>query len=132
MAVRVGINRGLGVPCATLRPEVSVLTFLSALGTPIARRVEIWAPDSSRTYLVRVDGFCERSGRLKVDLDVPIARGEGALGRTWLTGVPAISYSAAAEMGVAGAELEAADITSSVCMPVIMEGRLKSIVAWYF
>jgi hypothetical protein len=131
-ALRVGINRGLGVPCATLHPEVSVLTFLSALGTPIARRIEIWAPDTTRTHLVRMDGFCERTGRLKAELGLQIARGEGALGRTWLTGVPAISYVAVAEMGVAGADLEAAGLSSFVCLPVIMGGRLRSIVSWYF
>jgi len=131
-ALRVGINRGIGVPCATLHPEVSVITLLSALGTPIARRIEVWAPDPARAHLVRVDGFCESKGRLKAELGVQIARGEGALGRTWLTGVPAISNVAVAEMGAAGADIEAVGLTSFVCLPVIMGGRLRSIVGLYF
>jgi len=41
-AVQVGINRGLAIPCSARGSGVWVMAFLSALGTPIVRRVETW------------------------------------------------------------------------------------------
>ena len=43
-AVKVGINRGFAIPCSTIDGTHAVMAFLSALATPIARRVEVWEP----------------------------------------------------------------------------------------
>jgi len=51
-ATKVGINRGYALPCSVQRDESYVMTFLSALGTPIARRFEMWVPDAAREKLV--------------------------------------------------------------------------------
>ncbi len=61
-ALKVGINRGLALPCSVPGPQQFVLTFLSALGTPIARRVEVWRPAPGGWALT--DGFCETQGTL--------------------------------------------------------------------
>ncbi len=45
-AVKVGINRGFAIPCGTPDGTVYVITFLSALATPIARSVAMSAPSS--------------------------------------------------------------------------------------
>jgi len=84
-----------------------VLTFLSALGTPISRRVEVWVPGEARQFLHRVDGFCERAGRLlKSSPGMMIERGHQAIGRMCDAGVPALSERASAELGPFGAEVE--------------------------
>lgn len=132
-ATRVGINRGLAIPCFTRNDEICVLTFLSALGTPTARRFEVWVPDDSRQYLHRVDGFCESAGRLsEVRLDMMLERGQGAIGRSFLTGVPALSEQAPSELGSFGAELERCGLNSMATLPLIDQGRLTAVVAWYF
>lgn len=132
-ATRVGINRGLGIPCFTANNEVCVLTFLSALGTPTARRFEVWVPDESRRFLHRVDGFCETAGRLsKASPETVIERGQGAIGRTFLTGVPALSEHASSELGPLGAEAERAGLSSLATLPLIDKGRLTAVIAWYF
>ena len=53
-------------PCrARCRGDATyVLAFLSALGTPIARRFEIWKPDAKREHLHLEGGFCEQGGRI--------------------------------------------------------------------
>jgi hypothetical protein len=38
-ALKVGINRGIGIPCPTQTGAACVLTLLSANSTPIARRL---------------------------------------------------------------------------------------------
>jgi hypothetical protein len=63
-AVKVGINRGLALPCSVPGPQQFVLSFLSALNTPIARRMEIWRPTVDGLSLVLTDGFCEAQGAL--------------------------------------------------------------------
>ena len=40
--------------CATLDGSNQVMAFLSALATPIARRVEIWEPDASGLQLLEL------------------------------------------------------------------------------
>lgn len=61
-AVKVGINRGFAVPCSSANGDNYVLAFLSALATPIARRVDVWAPDALQSHLVHSFGFSEDDG----------------------------------------------------------------------
>ena len=61
-ALQVGINRGFALPCSSLGAGQYVMTFLSALATPLVRRFEIWLPDASRTRLQRSYGFSEGEG----------------------------------------------------------------------
>jgi hypothetical protein len=132
-ATRVGINRGLGIPCSTLTNNVSVVTFLSALGTPIARRLEIWLPDESHRYVYRGTGFCEHAGHLaEARAESQTERAEGTIGRAFLTGVPAFSDSAASEFPLWMHALETAGIAVMAAIPLIARGRLTAILAWYF
>jgi hypothetical protein len=132
-ATRVGINRGLGIPCETLTSHTCVMTFLSALGSPIAKRFEIWMPAANRDHLLRSEGFCERMGRLPASPQGPlIERGHGAIGKAFLSGVPAFSEYAAAELAVWEEELQRADISALAALPLIRDGRLQSVLVWYF
>lgn len=142
-ARQVGINRGFAIPCAARAPGRFVMTFLSALATPIARRFEVWQPDSVRGQLIRTDGFCEHEGALALaptpapgtPAGLPGAaldHGDGAIGRAALTGVPAVSEAAAQEPGAAGEAARRAGLGSLAAWPVLRDGRLAAVVAWYF
>ena len=132
-ATKVGINRGYAIPCPTQRDEAYVMTFLSALGTPIARRFEIWSLDARRERLVLDGGFCEAGGVLRASHDGPtLARGQGTIGRAFLSGVPAVSATLAADPHDWEAVAAEAGMTSVAAVPVIREGRLAAVVAWYF
>ncbi|HWH85036.1 MAG TPA: GAF domain-containing protein [Burkholderiaceae bacterium] len=132
-AVKVGINRGYAIPCPIRKNEHYVMTFLSALNTPIARRFEIWVPDAARERLVFNGGFCEAGGVLRAAPHGPsIEPGHGTIGRAFLNGVPAVTDDAAAEPGGLGAAAAESGLAALAAVPVIGEGRLAAVVAWYF
>jgi hypothetical protein len=135
-ARQVGINRGLAIPCSAGDGQSYVMTFLSALGTPIARRFEVWAPTPAAAgepgTLRFVSGRCD-SG---VDLEgayqaVQIQRGVGILGQVAMTGVPAVSSDLAAARATESARSPAAGLKAIVAVPILAGGFLKSVVAWY-
>lgn len=130
-AERVGINRGVGIPCGSGSAGTWVLALLSALGTPIARRVETWTPgpDDSLTF---AGGFCEQCPDLAaVYAGHSIPAGVGTVGQVARTGVPAISTAAAAEPAPIADSLAGTGLGSLVAMPVIDGGRVVSVVVWY-
>lgn len=120
-ALKVGINRGFAIPCATPGPDVYVMAFLSALATPLVRRFETWLPDAAGTHLLRREGFCEVEGALDTGpASDRVDAGQGPLGRALANGVPAVG-----ESPVAG-------LTSLVALPVLQAGRVVAVVAWHF
>jgi hypothetical protein len=127
-AVKVGINRGLALPCATPGRSHFVLALLSALGTPIARRLEIWRPDFDSDALALTGGFCETQGLLD-HTGLRVQRGQGSVGRCWLTGLPGTSTQLAGEPGDAGT---LSGISALAVLPVLTEGRFVAAVALYF
>jgi len=132
-AVKVGINRGFAIPCATRGRSHVVMAFLSAMATPIVRRFETWQPDAGGERLYRVGGFCEATGTVPEGPGSAfIERGQGTLGRAMFTGVPAIGESAASEPGLVGQAAGAAALDAVVALPVLRDGRLQAVVAWYF
>jgi hypothetical protein len=132
-AQKVGINRGFALPCPVRGSETYVLAFLSALGTPIARRFEVWLPDAAREQLHLQGGFCEQGGRIDAaPTHMALARGQGTIGKVLLTGVPAVSDNAASEPGGYGASAAEMGLESLLAVPVIEQGRLAAVAAWYF
>lgn len=116
-AAKEGITTGLAIPFK-LDVGVQVLVFLSAKGTPIARRFEIWLPDADNGSL-HFDAGQGVAGR---DLaakyaGTSIKKGEGLLGQCWLTGRPTV------------APIEDEDGDVIVVIPVIDQGSLNSIVS---
>jgi hypothetical protein len=71
-AVKGGINRGLGLPCASVDGQHYVLALLSALATPLARRLDVWEPDALNARLAHSFGFSE-------DDDTPADAAAGAM-----------------------------------------------------
>lgn len=129
---RVGINRGVGIPCGRDGEGAWVLTLLSALGTPIARRFETWVPDSSRNALTFAGGYCEDiSDVAAVYGYIALPPTAGTLGQVWQSGVPAISTDLSTEPEPIAVSAADAGLTTMVAVPVIAAGTLKAIVAWY-
>ena len=132
-ATKVGINRGFAMPCPVPGQETYVMAFLSALGTPIVRRFESWEPDSTRQRLMRSTGFCEFEGTLAPSADsTQPERSQGTIGRAFLTGTPAFSDNVASEPGSIGASAAAVGLGSVVALPIVRDGLLVAVVAWYF
>ena len=112
-AVKVGINRGFAIPCSTLDGSNFVMAFLSALATPIARRVETWEPDPDATTLQRTFGFSEDTRGAAAPTPGSLALTvacDGPLARAFLTGLPCV-----------------ADAT--IAIPVAPLGRVTAVVA---
>lgn len=127
---KVGINRGFAIPCSTPGDDVYVLAFLSALGTPIARRVEIWRPDAKVGLLRLEAGFCEAAGEIGWPFSqATLAPGEGSPGRAWQTGMPVMNEHLSGEPGAARLD---AGLSSVAALPVLRQGRFAAAVALYF
>ncbi len=127
-AIKVGINRGFAFPVANQGDDSYVLAFLSALATPLVRRLEVWSPAGSDGALYLSEGFCETQGLLQASTDAAIAPGQGVVGRTFATAVPMVTERAADEPGPVGTT----DWTSVAALPVLRQGRVTAVVAWYF
>lgn len=126
-AGKAGLTTGLGLPVPTPASTDYVLTLLSARGTPIARRFEIWdarpAKRGAAGGAVLIDGICAREGALWSD-DAPreIDSWQGPIGRVLGTGLPLV------ETGSAGI---AAGYSSMVALPIYGPDALSHVVAWY-
>jgi hypothetical protein len=112
-AVKVGINRGFAIPCATLDGSNQVMTFLSALATPIARQVGIWEPDAAGQQLLRTLGFSEAQGRLDAPARADTGSASGPLGHAFGTGVPAVEGR-------------------MIAIPIAPRGQVTSVMALHF
>lgn len=130
-ADKAGIDTGLGVPCLRSESEVYAVTFLSARDTPIARRFEIWVPSGS-AGLTFQEGYCDQGIELEMNYcSSSIAKGEGTIGRVWLTGVPAVCEDLENDKSVAGRSALLAGLKNMLALPVIDGVKLTAVVAMY-
>jgi hypothetical protein len=128
-ADKAGLTTGLGLPVPVPGGKSYVVTLLSALGTPIARRFEIWSVRHGKDSAVLIDGICEREGTLWRDdgtgepEDRPTATAwKGPVGQVLGSGLPA------AERGIAGLPKGYEAFTA---LPIHQGGFLTHIVALY-
>lgn len=132
-AGKAGLTTGIGFPVPTPGDAPYVVTLLSALGTPIARRFEIWDARAARMgksgKAVLIDGICEREGALwKDDGDglndeAPTASPwKGVIGQVLGAGLPVVARQSA---GLP------AGYQACVGLPIHRNGGLSHIVAWY-
>ncbi|MAC79539.1 MAG: GAF domain-containing protein [Rhodobacteraceae bacterium] len=126
-AGKAGLTTGLGLPIPVPGDKTYVVTLLSARGTPIAQRFEIW---DARTVKVgntnaamMIDGICDREGPLW-DPDTPrqIAAWQGAIGLVLGSGLPV------AQKGTPGLP---AGYTNVVALPLYDGTSIAHIIAWY-
>lgn len=132
-AADAGLTTGLGLPAPSTAPDSYVVTLLSARGTPIARRFEIWsaAPDGALTFLDGIDAAGETAFRPG---EAPtFAPGAGAIGEVAASGVPlAADGLDPASAGPGEAAAARAGHSAIVALPIHRDGRLAQVAAWYF
>lgn len=126
-AAKAGLTTGLGLPVPVPGGASYVLTLLSARGTPLARRFEIW--DARQVKVGRgggavlIDGICAVEGALWDDETPRKATAwQGPVGRVLGSGVPL------AERDGGGLP---AGYRSVVALPIHGPHGLAHIVAWY-
>lgn len=130
-AKEAGITRGVGIPLTTRSPGTWILAFLSALGTPIAGRFEIWHVDNENKA-VFADGLCESGVDLAKSYEgVEIEPGETSIGSALRNGIPTLSEQVDLEVPAVAASCAAANLSRMVAVPVFEGEKLASIVAWY-
>ena len=127
-AQQAGISMGIGIPLSGNPGQSYIMTFLSAKSTPIAKRIQIWIPDSQGKQLICQRGYSKNNNDLaEIFETITINKGRGALGRVWLTGMPVISGNHEPDYNP---ELDS--LSSMLAIPVIEKGRLKAIVSFLF
>ncbi|MFI3194437.1 MAG: GAF domain-containing protein [Methylococcaceae bacterium] len=127
-AQQAGITTCLGIPVSSYDNQVCMMTFLSAKATPIAKRIQIWIPDALGQQLICQQGYSKNTNDLAQLFEtIPVTKGEGALGRVWLTGMPVISGCQ-----VAHYKPELDDLSAMLAIPVIDNGHLSAIVSFLF
>lgn len=129
-AAEAGVQVGLAVPCITPGDDAYVLALLASPETPIAQRVECWAPDESRHGLQRSFGVCTTDGALRgSDGGTVLA---GAIGKAYASGVPVLNEAAATEPGGVGEAALSAGLDALLALPVMGDGEVSEVVAFYF
>jgi len=127
-AKQAGITTCLGIPVSGSGGQTCVMTFLSAKATPIAKRIQIWIPNPEGTQLLCQQGYSKHGNDLAQLFEtITVNKGEGALGRVWLTGMPVISGN-----HESGYQPELDNLSAMLAIPVIDKGRLKAIVSFLF
>ncbi|EPX82563.1 GAF domain-containing protein [Salipiger mucosus] len=129
-AGKAGLTTGLGLPVPVPGGAGYVLTLLSARGTPIARRFELWDARSVKVgrdrAAVLADGVCQREGPLWTDdtQEPPrrVAPWQGQIGKVLATGVPVVT---------SGNPGLSAGYETMVALPIHDDGEIAHIVAWY-
>lgn len=126
-AGKAGLTTGLGLPVPVPGDADYVLTLLSARGTPIARRFEIWDARAAKVGksggAVLIDGICAREGALwDQDTERRVTAWQGLIGRVLGTGIPVVESGSVP--GLAGYD-------SLVALPIHSDNVLSHVVAWY-
>ena len=129
-ALQVGLSLGLGLPCNYDPGRTWVMVFLSALGTPIAERFEIWIPDADGRSLAYDAGLSEDDATPRPS---SIAAGEGLLGTVLRTGVPVISADCATDAPWLAGATDSSSRDAAIAIPTLApDGRLKAVTVWRF
>ncbi len=132
-ARKAGLSKGLGLPFLYEPGQNYVMTFLSAMGTPIARRFEVWVPNEDRSGLVFADGHCDRVPDFAQDYaQAQLSPGQSVVGHILTKGLPVIHESIHEESSVIGASTLKADLRTLIALPVMEAGRIKAVVTFYF
>jgi len=135
-AAKSGMNVGLAIPYSNgghdSRHETWVISFLSALRTPIARRFEIWHPGADRSTLHFHAGYCSSGADLdKIYSGKTIRRGEGALGQALASTSPVIGSDLTEETSIAARAALKAGLRQTFVLPVIRSDKVQALIAWY-
>jgi hypothetical protein len=126
------MNFGLAIPYTSGGDETWVISFLSALRTPIARRFEIWLPGSEDGTLKFGSGYCSSGANLEAIFSGKIIRrGEGSVGQAFASISPVINLDVTQETSIAARAAAKAGLRQTVVLPVLSGSRFQAAIAWY-
>jgi hypothetical protein len=133
-AEQAGLTKGIGLPFTKDSQHAYVVALLSAQGTPIARRFEIWTPDRhDATRLIFAGGDCDiHPNFFEGYRNLDIKRGDGVIGRMLYSGVPVVSSVDCPLPSIAEINAKKVGLKTIVAIPMIHDGHLTRIVSWYF
>ncbi len=124
-AAKEQITTGIALPAWMIEEDGYVMTFLSAKGTPIARRFEIWIPDETGEALIFRDGHCDAGTNLIEQYALKrYSKQETLLGDVWKRGKPVLSDSYTPQEG---------DIRfdTLLAIPILQNGFCSAVVVFY-
>ncbi len=126
-AGRAGLTTGLGMPVPVPGNRAYVLTLLSARGTPIARRFELWDARTAKVgtsgQAVLIDGICAHEGPLwNEDNPRRIGAWQGLVGKALGSGLPAVEH---------GRPSIVHGYDTMVALPIYQGDAVAHVVAWY-
>ncbi|MGE0855149.1 MAG: GAF domain-containing protein [Hyphomicrobiaceae bacterium] len=131
-AEQAGITRGLGLPVQSKLPGMWVLAFLSALGTPIADRFEIWQVVEDGSALAFQSGLCESGSDLNAAYSgLKIRADDTALGRMLQQGIPLLADDLEKEVSPVAESCATANLSRMVALPIYSGSQMTSVVTWY-
>lgn len=126
-AQKAGITTGLGIPIVQHQEQIYIMVFLSAMKTPITRKIQIWLPDPSREKLICHDSFGYENEESPHICEGSVCnKGKGLVGNVWLSGIPMIE----AVQQQPGAS--PTDPKGTLAIPVIDSGSLTAVVTLVF
>ncbi|MEA1919527.1 MAG: GAF domain-containing protein [Campylobacterota bacterium] len=124
-AAKEGITTALALPVWMIEEDAYVMTFLSAKGTPIARRFEIWVPDETGDALVYRDGHSDDNTNLYEKYALKRHEKYQSLpGEVWKTGCPILTTDTSLE--------ENASYDALLALPLLQNGFCKAVVLFYY
>lgn len=125
-ALKAGLTCGVGLPFDYDTQRSWVMTFLSALGTPLARRFEVWVPVHGDPGVIYQGGLSDEADSAR---PARIAPGDGLVGRVLATGLPCATEDCRTD----APWLKASDAgrDDAVAMPLLdADGRTKAVAVW--
>lgn len=126
-AEKVGIHRGVGLPCPVRGQGDWVLAMLSARNSPIARRFELWLPDLESGMFRYSEGFCESGADLaEAYFTVHMPLDVGPMGEARMSGIPVIATGG--DMPAGAAQMTDASI---LVWPIFAQGSVSANLVAY-
>ena len=131
-AAESGIGFALAIPYTPTDKSTWVITFLSSLNTPFARRFEIWKTADAGDCLNFDSGYCTGGADLaKIFAGQAIKKGEGFLGGCLATGMPVILGNLGQDKCAPAVAAMKAGLKEAVVLPVFRGSGLQSVIAMY-
>ena len=131
-AAESGIGFALAIPYAPNDKSTWVITFLSSLNTPFARRFEIWKTAAAGDALEFDSGYCAGGADLaKLFAGQAVKKGEGCLGGCLATGMPVIMGNLGQDRSGPAVAAAKAGLKEAVILPVFRGTELHSVIAMY-
>jgi hypothetical protein len=130
-----GLQRGLAIPMESVRAaDRHVVTFLVGSQLPLAKRIERWVPNDTKTRLNCVYAYSEQHGTTVLMDDIPLSLplpADGSVAAVLTQGSPMINIHPAEDVGAPGVTAGLIEATALIAIPVVWDGDVMEVVVLY-